>query len=242
MIYFEIDNTDLKDMHIILGKEEKSEFWFAVERLKDKRTYKEVIRIKAFYKKADNNNKGNSSQSVDIKEVYTEKNEFYMGKAVGSISNIEDTIKKLSEVGIVMTINDCRDLGQIIRNNYYNFEINYQEGIENDVPEKVVSDVLEHFAEYIKDKEIKADNSGLYNIPVEIFKKEYEECTFDIPIMKIREALRLKGYTRCNTNRNDYNIKIEENGKMISKKHISFYRDKIDKIISKKGKRGKKEN
>lgn len=220
---FKIDNEKLNVRHTISGVGEKEKFSFVVERLKDGGTYKEVICIRAFYGKDGS------------KDAYTEKSKSYMGKAVGSINKIEDTIKKLSEIGIVMSINDCRDLGKIIEKNYYNFEINYQEGIENDVPEKVVSNVLEHFAKYIKDKEIKAEN-GLYSIPVEIFKKEYEECTFSIPIMKVKEALRLKGYTKCNTNRNDYNIKTEENGKMISKKHISFYQDKIDKINSKKSK------
>ena len=209
MVSFEIDNEDLAKRHIISGKGERDKFSFAVERLKDSRTYQEVICIRAFYG-VDTSNKGKSS-----KDIYTESSKNYMGKAVGSISKIEDTIKKLSEVGIVMSINDCRDLGKIIEKNYYNFEINYQESIENDVPEKVLESVLKHFAGYIKDQEI---------------NEEYEGLTYGIPIMKVKEGLRLKGYTKCNTNRNDYNIKTGTGDKKTGKKHISFYKDKIDEI------------
>lgn len=223
MVSFEIDNEDLAKRHIISGKGERDKFSFAVERLKDSRTYQEVICIRAFYG-VDTSNKGKSS-----KDIYTESSKNYMGKAVGSISKIEDTIKKLSEVGIVMSINDCRDLGKIIEKNYYNFEINYQESIENDVPEKVLESVLKHFAGYIKDQEIKEDK-GLYSIPVDKFNEEYEGLTYGIPIMKVKEGLRLKGYTKCNTNRNDYNIKTGTGDKKTGKKHISFYKDKIDEI------------
>lgn len=225
-VTFEIDNAKLNKVHIIKGiKDGYNKFSFSVERLKDQDSFKEVVRIRAFY--------GLKSKKA---EDYVETSSNYMGKVVCSINMLEGEIKKLGEIGIVMSINGCRDLAKLIENNYYNFEVIRQEGIENDVPDALIDSVLAYFAKYISDNEIKADKHGFYNIPVEDFTKYYEGSTYNIPITKIKEALRLKGYTKCNPNRNDYNIKITENGKTVTKRHISFYKDKIDGLIEKMNK------
>lgn len=226
VVTFQIDNMELKEVHIIKGvKDEYKQFSFSVERLKDRDSFKEVVRIRAFY----------GLESDNVKD-YVESNDKYMGKIVCSINMLEGELKKLGEIGIVMSVNGCRDLAKLIENNYYNFEVIRQEGIENDVPDELINSVVKHYAEYISDNKIEADKNGLYNITVEEFTKEYNECTYNIPIIKIKEALRLKEYTKCNLNRNDYNIKITENGKTATKRHISFYKDKIDGLIGKMNK------
>ena len=256
---FKIDNEKPKEVHIITGLGDYKKFSFAVKRLKDEKTFKEVVCIRAFYglkssnakngvetsdisndeygETKDISNNENSETSDISSDEYNEKNDKYMGKVVCNINKLSDEIKKLGDIGIIITPNGCRDLAKLIEKNYYNFEVIKKDGAENDVSETLIESVVEHFIGYIKDNGIKLDKDA-YNIPVEDFVKEYEKCTFRVPVPKIKEGLRLMEYTKCNKNRNDYNIKFQIDGKTVSKRHISFYKNKIDEIIEKQNKTG----
>lgn len=238
---FRIDDGEVKKEHVILGLEDNAVFCFKVQRLKDNMTYKEVMLINAYYcdgvQKSGNGNADEEKSGHDMEKgaggidgnTDAGYEWEYMGKAVGTINKLGDEIRKLCEVGIVMSVNDCRDLEHLISANYYNFEIIRQDGVENDVPDKVVDDVLELFAEYIRNKGIQKKD-GLYNIPKEDFKKEYGGCVYDIPINKILACLKSKGYTRCNKNRYDYNVRTDDK----TERHVSFYAGIIDKVLPEK--------
>ena len=203
--YWEMDNLELSAIHRIQGIDEVEKFSFDVIRRKDMNTGDEVVRISAFC-----NNKA-------------------YGTIVTRLSELNDIHKPLSDKGIVFpTLVVARDLSDIIRKNYYCFEPQESEYINNNISDKVVEGVFELFCKYIQEQEIQGTDK-YYSISVDEFKKEFENSAFrHNDISDIKEALKLGKYIYCNTGRTDHAIKENVDGKIRNKRYISFYIDKVN--------------
>lgn len=203
--YWVMDNTELSAIHTIQGIDDVEKFSFNVMRRKDKNTGDEVVRISTFY------------------------NNIEYGTIITKLSEIDDIFKPLSDKGIILpTMVISRDLSDTIKNNYYCFEPQESEYINNNISEKIVDGVFEMFCKYIQEQEIQCNNK-LYSIPVEDFKKEFENSSFRYnAISDVKEALKLAKYTYCNNNRTDHAIKEKDDVKTKNKRYISFFSDRVD--------------
>lgn len=165
-------------------------------------------------------------------------NEQY-GYIITKLSELDTRIKKLSDYGVVMHQLCWDSFCQIVRKNYNQIDIERREFIDIPILDKLVDDFVVLCAEYIREENIKiceCKKEKFYDIKVDSFAKIYEESSFDYySINTWRKALKMEGYTKCNSNRTDYTADIlEESEKKQKTKVIRFYADKIDKILEQK--------
>lgn len=186
----------------IIGTGTLEKFKFDIKRLKEKESRQEKLLIQAYYASED------------------------YGTLVTSIGKLYSDITKLSDNGINLKRKFFVELAKIIDDNFYYFLIEEKESVGNNVTEDAVQGIAGYFMRYIRDNRIEVQN-GCYNIPVEEFSREYKGTTFRYDEKDVREALRLYGYTKCNSNRNDLTVKLGEDKKAV--KCISFIAEKIDK-------------
>lgn len=203
-----IDNNKIQDSHKFSGTGDLSKFSVVVKRLKDKYSGKENLRMTGYYE--------------DKK----------YGTVIGHITGLENDVVALRDIGFVIERVDLLELCKVIKANYYNLIPEERDGVENNISDTVVSGVVDLFRKYITDNDI-AVKDGLYNIPVDEFKKEFNDSTFrNYNISDIKEALKINGCTKCNANRNDNAVKVDG----ANKRYISFKSEVIGKV----GKNAKK--
>lgn len=196
------ESKDDGKMHTISGMNEYENFEFDVLRRKDKYTKREVLRITAYY----------------CGDEY--------GTIISKVAKLDSDIFELRDIGISLMRPVLTELGAVIKYNFYELDLESCEGIENNIPDNLLTGIVTYFKGYIINNGIPVKD-GLYNIPVEDFKNEISETEYNIyGLSAIKEALKGRGYTKCNVNRYDYAIK--ENKK--NNRYISFYADKIDRV------------
>lgn len=199
--YWVVDDEEVKEEHIISGVDELEPFSFHITRLKDIYTSMEVLKITAYYEDAN------------------------YGTVVSKISKLDTLISELKDIGINLSRNSFVELISTINNNYYKLVPVERESIENNIPDSVVDGIVDYFRQYIEESNIKINNN-YYDIPTEDFKKAYSESVFRrFNIADMKEALKIRNYTRCNTKRTDYSIKTDG----VNHRYISFCADIIDK-------------
>lgn len=178
-------------------------FKFKIIRQKSRETRQEIILINAFYCDED------------------------YGFWVTSIGKIYSDITKLNDIGIRMKRQQFNELAKVIDDNFYNLMLEHKEYIGNNVPEEMLYKIIEHFRQYIQKNKIEIKNE-CYNIPAKDFKEEYDKSPFKnkAAIKEVKEALKLYGYTKCNANRKDCNVKLEDGKKGV--RCISFIAERID--------------
>lgn len=197
--YWKIDNDTLRPRHIITGLGDLAQFSFEIIRLKDVYSYEEVLKINAFY---------------DKKEY---------GSRISKLSKLDTEIVSLGDIGINLSRVEYIELSNLIKKNYYNLEPQAREAIENNVSDRTVKAVVALYRNYIHEKQIEP-RDGYYNIPVEDFKREFNDSTFRRYNMSdIKEALRIRGYIKCNMGRNDLAIKVDG----VNHRYISFDAEKL---------------
>lgn len=197
--YWKIDNDILQPSHTITGLEDLANFSFEVIRLKDMYSYEEVLKINAFY---------------DGKEY---------GSRISKVSKLDTEIISLADIGINLSRVEYIELSNLIKNNYYNLEPQEREAIENNISDRTVEAVVDFYRDYIHEKQIE-QREGFYNIPVEDFKREFNDSSFKrYNISDIKEALKIRGYIKCNAGRNDLAIKIDG----VNRRFISFDAQKL---------------
>lgn len=202
--YWKIDSQTEKEEHLIRGINELSKFSFKVRRYKDIYSGLEVLKISAYYDGTD------------------------YGTIVGQMAKLDTELSNLLDIGINLSRLELVELRTIIGKNYYCLKPLIGESIENNIPDKLVNKVLQHFKEYIVENKIEKKD-GFYNIPVADFKNEINDSVFrHYNISDIKEALRIRKFTKCNANRNDFAIKDKDTGKNF--RCISFDADVIDKV------------
>ncbi len=184
--YWKIDNEKEKNEHTITGKEvDLQVFSFVVKRMKDQYTYQEVLKITAYYK----------------------GNEY--GTIVAKMQNLDQDIKQLANIGIFLSPLAYKELGAIISSNYYKFTPIFGEGIENNIPDKVVEGIRGLLMDAVKEYGIQEQN-GFYDMPTDIFNSTINESAFrKYNVSDIKEALKIRNLTKCNQNRNDYAVKVD---------------------------------
>lgn len=197
--YWKIDNDIVQPSHIITGLEGLANFSFEVIRLKDIYSYEEVIKINAFY---------------DGKEY---------GSRISKVSKLDTEIISLADIGINLSRVEYIELSNLIKNNYYNLEPQEREAIENNISDRTVEAVVGFYRDYIQEKQIE-QRDGFYNISVEDFKREFNDSSFKrYNISDIKEALKIRGYIKCNAGRNDLAIKVDG----VNRRFISFDAQKL---------------
>lgn len=197
--YWKMDNDIVQPSHIITGLEGLANFSFEVIRLKDIYSYEEVIKINAFY---------------DGKEY---------GSRISKVSKLDTEIISLADIGINLSRMEYIELSNLIKNNYYNLEPQEREAIENNISDRTVEAVVGFYRDYIQEKQIE-QRDGFYNISVEDFKREFNDSSFKrYNISDIKEALKIRGYIKCNAGRNDLAIKVDG----VNRRFISFDAQKL---------------
>lgn len=197
--YWKIDNNKIQTSHIIAGMDDLKNFSFEVIRLKDIYSYEEVLKINAFY---------------DGKEY---------GSRISKVSKLDTEIVSLGDIGINLSRVEYIELSNLIKNNYYNLEPQEREAIENNISDRTVEAVVGFYRDYIQEKQIE-QRDGFYNIPVEDFKREFNDSSFKRYNMSdIKEALKIRGYIKCNAGRNDLAIKVDG----VNHRYISFDAQKL---------------
>lgn len=133
-----------------------------------------------------------------------------------TISRVREDIRKLAEFGVYITSRLYDELELLIRDAYYYIYIQEREYIDNDIPTGAVEEFVEMCHEQIQmqmgdeqedsKKEI-VKKDGCYCIPVKIFQEWYDESPYRrFPLKDLKEALKVYGYTKCNTGRLDYTV------------------------------------
>lgn len=198
--YWRIDNDGIAQSHDFTGVGDGLEdFRFRVSRLKDIYSCEETLRIEAYH--------GGRP----------------CGWRVLRVSRLETDITGLLDIGIHLSRLEFIELRRIIQKHYYHLEPTLTEAIGNTVADGVVEGVVGLFREYVRDRFMEP-RDGHYNIPTEEFKREFSESVFrGHSISDIKEALRVRGYTRCNARRNDFAIK--EDG--VNRRYISFNAERM---------------
>lgn len=197
--YWKIDNENIQTSHTIVGFDDLENFSFEVVRLKDIYSFEEVLRIKAFYSGKE------------------------YGTRISKVSKLDTEIISLADIGINLSRVEYIELSNLIKKNYYNLEPQEREAIENNISDRTVKAVVDFYRDYIQEKQI-APREGFYNIPVEDFKREFNDSSFKRYNMSdIKEALKIRGYIKCNAGRNDLAIKVEG----VNRRFISFDKQKL---------------
>ena len=197
--YWKMDNNKIQPSHIIVGMDDLKNFSFEVIRLKDVYSYEEVLKINAFY---------------GGKEY---------GSRISKVSKLDTEIVSLGDIGINLSRVEYIELSNLIKNNYYNLEPQEREAIENNISDRTVEAVVAFYRDYIQEKQIE-QRDGFYNIPVEDFKREFNDSSFKRYNMSdIKEALKIRGYIKCNAGRNDLAIKVDG----VNRRFISFDAQKL---------------
>lgn len=146
------------------------------------------------------------------------------GRIVSTIKNLSDSIHELDDYGVYLNAVYYDELKKIIQEVYYKLKAQDKEFVDNNVPERVVTDFFNICKENIKKEKIKPDtkNKNHYYVPVTMFKEWYEDSAYRrYKIADIKEALIFHEFCNHNTGRNDYTT--SEN-----KKVICFYADKVE--------------
>lgn len=161
------------------------------------------------------------------------------GYVITKLSELDTRIKKLSDYGIVMHQLVWDSFCKAVRDNYNQIDVEKREFIDIPILNKLLEGFVVLCVEHIKDNKIKVTdckNERYYDIAVEEFEEVYSKSCFDYYSSTVwRKALRMEGYTKCNSNRTDCTVDIEdEKGKKKKIKVIRFYAEKIDKLMEDK--------
>ena len=165
--------------------------------------------------------------------AYNQKDVY--GYIISKLLEMDTRIKSFENYGIIMEQIFWDKLCKTVRANYNEIEVERKEFIDVPVIESQVKIFVRYYADYVEEHGIEAiefEKEMFYDIPVEDFKKAYEESSLDYYCLSDwRKALKMQRYTKCNSNRTDYTAKIKgEENKEKTKKVIRFYADKLDSL------------
>lgn len=158
-----------------------------------------------------------------LKDKYSRKESVRVVLLIGGVEDarlnststkIKDDIYKLEEYGVYLTPPYYDELAKIIRDIYFDIEVEEGEFIDNDIPTETVKAIVKMCIselEGMSDEQKKEDNitgdDYYYNIPVKIFRKWYESSAFRrFSLTSIKEALIIHNYARSNKGRNEYTL------------------------------------
>ena len=158
-----------------------------------------------------------------LKDKYSRKESVRVVLLIGGVEDarlnststkIKDDIYKLEEYGVYLTPPYYDELAKIIRDMYFDIEVEETEFIDNDIPTETVKAIIKMCLTELNgmDNDKKAENNIVdddyyYNIPVKVFKQWYESSAFRrFSLTNIKEAFIIHSYARSNKGRNEYTL------------------------------------
>lgn len=193
-----------QEVDAIVGQGKLARFSFEAVRKKDSDTKLEKLVIRAKFDQVD------------------------YGEMVTSIGKLNTDILKLADYGINLSLKEFRDLAKKIDNHFYDLPL---ETVQS--PSGITDEILEGMLDFVN-AYVREDKDGInkaddcYNIPSVDFKKAYDDSDFStvyqIKLTDMKQALREKGYIKCNRYRTDRTVKFEKE----TRKCISFVIKYVD--------------
>lgn len=213
------------DINSVIDSEGKKDNKLTIERYNQIKDYSfKVSRVK------------HSITGEENLHVIAYSNNEQYGYIITKVSELDARIKKLSDYGIVMHQLVWDSFCKAVRDNYNQIDIERREFIDIPILDKLVEAFVILCGQHINEENInicECKKEKFYDIKVESFTKIYEESSFDYySINTWRKALKMQGYTKCNSNRTDYTTDtVDESGKKQKIKVIRFYAEKIEALM-----------
>lgn len=219
------------------AKDDKERTQFTNDYIVSNRNYHEAKAELSYIIEQDNvfrRNKNKSFKVVRLKDRYSRKENVSVivmdkgiddCKIISTTNSIGENIYRLEEYGIYLTPPYLDELAKIIREVFFDLEVQEQDFIENEVPMGAIEKFVSMCYEQIKEEEetYKDASGAYYDIPVRTIKDWYENSIFKrFSLTSIKEALIIYGYAKCNTGRNDYTIN--------NRKIIRLYSAEVQKV------------